>query len=107
MKEKKELRDKVQGELLELLRANDLASIKTSSGDNFIRSKRKGFSYDEFRLLPWAIENHAIKIDSTILKQKFTKMADLPAGVSVVEQEYISVRKAKAQVVEGEMPTEE
>ena len=91
----KERRDIVQAELLELLRDNDLASIKTSSGDNFIRAKRKGFAFDEYKLLPWCTERGLTKIDTARLKQVLTKADELPEGVTMVEQEYISVRSAK------------
>lgn len=95
----KEERDGLNIELLELLTANELTSIKTSSGESFIRAKRKGYQFDEFRMLPWATERGLVKIDSLRLKQAFaqSKPDELPEGVTMVENEYISVRKPKAE----------
>ena len=114
-------RDQLNSEVLELLRQNELKTIKTSAGVSFTRAVRGavGFINPE-ATLAWATKHKAITVDKTrakaLLKGKveaITKeLGDTPAeerekkaeelskkylpdGALYIESEYMSVRGAK------------
>jgi hypothetical protein len=89
-------RDAVQALLLDSLKKNDLASIKVSSGDSFIRQSRKSIEIvSPPHALNWAIEHRTVSIDKRLVAQALKDLKDIPAGFEVVESEYINVRKSK------------
>lgn len=94
----KSQRDAIQQELLDELKKNELLSIKTSSGENYIRSSKKVLGIVSLpQALKWAKENMAFSIDKRIALQKITKMDKAPDGFDLEEREYISIRKPKEQ----------
>jgi len=93
---KKERRDAIQNELLAALRKEDLASIKTTAGETYARSIRRGVDIVNAVLaMSWARDNGAVAIDRRIVAQKLAKLDQMPPGFELTETEFISVRKPK------------
>jgi hypothetical protein len=89
-------KDELQEELKMMLSQNNLKSIKSSNGDNYILATKKGVLItDDKKALKWCIEHNAISIDKTAIKSVLSTAKELPEGFEFSEQEYISVRKAK------------
>lgn len=94
----KEKRDTLQNDLLTALRKEGLASIKTAAGESYARSTRRGVNIiNPIAALAWAKEHGAIAIDRRIVATKLAKTDKIPAGFELVETEYISVRKPRAE----------
>jgi hypothetical protein len=90
-------REDLQMALIADLKKEGLASIKTSAGDSYLLSKRKGVNIvNEALALTWAIENRAISIDRRMVATRLAKSDEIPDGFELVETEFISVRGAKA-----------
>jgi hypothetical protein len=95
--ELKAKRDVLQNALIEDLKNEGLASIKTDAGESYILSKRKGVNIvNDALALTWAIENRAISIDRRVVAARLGKLDEMPKGFELVETEFISVRGAKA-----------
>jgi len=93
----KERRDTVQNELLTVLRKEKLSSIKTDAGESYTRATRRGINIiNPILAFAWAKDNGAVAIDRRMVATKLAKVDKVPAGFEVVENEYISVRKPKA-----------
>lgn len=90
-------REVLQVALIADLKKEGLASIKTSGGDSYILSKRKGVNIiNDALAMQWAIDNRAISIDRRVVAARLAKAEELPQGFEMVETEFISVRGAKA-----------
>jgi len=88
-------RDALQEVLIAELNKNELASIKVKSGDSFTKAIRRSVAVvNEVFALDWAKKNGAVKVDTTLAAQKLKEVETLPEGFSLVQSEYISVRKA-------------
>jgi len=102
----KAVKEEIQQELLMSLKGLGLKSIKSSSGDSISVSKKKGFNIDEFKITNWAIENRCISVNKLMVAQRLKNATPetLPSGVTMVESEFISIRKpsTKAETTEGE-----
>lgn len=89
-------RDAVQQELLEELKKNELASIKTENGETYARSSRKSLEItNDIFALSWAKENHCFSVNKLVAMQRIAKLDKIPDGFNVVENEFISIRKPK------------
>jgi DNA-binding transcriptional MerR regulator len=96
LKPLKEKKEKLQDELMLMLRVNEIKSIKDTDGTNFILSSRKGVSVtDEAKAMVYAESIGATQIDKTKLKKWLQSSDELPEGFEHSEQEYISIRKPK------------
>ena len=89
-------RDAIQATLIADLNKNGLASIKVKSGDTFSKSIRKGVEItNEIVAMKWAIERRLVSINKVLVAQELKTVETMPDGFKLVENEYISVRKAK------------
>lgn len=90
-------RDQLQQELIELYNEVGITSIKTEAGETYAKAMRKGLMIkDDRKALTWAIENNCANINKIYAAQVIFKQEEIPAGFEVVQSEYISVRKPKA-----------
>jgi hypothetical protein len=90
-------REDLQMALIADLKKEGLASIKTSAGDSYLLSKRKGVNIvNDALAMEWAIQNRAIMIDRRMVATRLAKADEIPLGFEMVETEFISVRGAKA-----------
>jgi hypothetical protein len=90
-------REDLQMALIADLKKEGLASIKTSAGDSYLLSKRKGVNIvNDALAMEWAIENRAITIDRRMVATRLAKADEIPDGFELIETEFISVRGAKA-----------
>lgn len=100
-------RDTLQEDLLVALRKEDLASIKTSAGETYARVPKRSLNItNEIVALNWAIEHRAVSINKIFAMQELKNEKEMPAGFEIIESEYISVRKPKAEKAEAEGQTE-
>ena len=82
--------------MLEELKKNELASIKTENGETYARSSRKSLEIvNEIFALSWARENHCFSVNKLIAMQRISKLEKVPDGFNVVEGWFISIRKPK------------
>jgi hypothetical protein len=89
-------REDLQMALIADLKKEGLASIKTSAGDSYLLSKRKGVNIvNDALAMEWAIENRAITIDRRMVATRLAKADEIPDGFELVETEFISVRGGK------------
>jgi hypothetical protein len=90
-------RDKVQGELLDLMRSVDLYRTRTEGGEIIERRvSRRLEILDRSRALPWAIQNGAVTINMTAVNKIVRdNPPEIPHGSQFVDEEYISIRKPK------------
>lgn len=89
-------RDVVQAELIADLNKAELASIKTSDGDTYVKAVRKAVNItNDIFAYKFALEHRAVKIDTLAVARIVKDMKEVPTGFEVVDSEYISVRKAK------------
>ena len=92
----KELRDKVQAELIQEMHDQKIASLRVLDGDSVVLAKRKSYEVvSEVMALNWAKENHAIKVNMIEVSKKLNAAEEIPACFKVNETEYISLRKNK------------
>ncbi len=104
----KQERDAIQQELIDSLKKEGLATIKTSAGESYTLAKRKGISIvNEIFALKWAMENRAVSINRILVAQKLKDAKEMPSGFEAIESEYISVRKPKANPAEAEAKSDE
>jgi hypothetical protein len=90
-------RDTLQDELLAELRKEGLTSIKTDGGESYTRATRRGINItNPITALAWAKDHGAVAIDRRLVGAKLAKATVMPTGFELVENEYISVRKPKA-----------
>lgn len=95
LKSLKLTRDTLQEELIEALRKEDLASIKTSEGMTFARAKRQSIEFvNEFDAFEWAYKNRCVSVNKILLKSTLKDLEELPKEFIYSETEYISVRGA-------------
>ena len=96
--ELKTARDVIQSELINLMNEVGLSSIKTASGENYAKAKRKGIAIlNPTQALFWARDNGCYAIDKKLLTQKLGKTEELPECFEETITEYISVRKPKQE----------
>lgn len=89
-------RDAMQIELIDILKENDLTSIKVSTGESYARAKRKSLNIiDLTSALEWATDNEAISVDKKMAEQMLKNVEKLPKGFEQIEKEYITIRKPK------------
>ena len=98
----KEQRDLFQQELVDSLKKVGISSIRVNSGDSFVLARKPRYAFtSETLALKWATENHCVRPDSELVRQKLNDQrkagAELPSFVKVEETEYISVIKAKKE----------
>jgi hypothetical protein len=88
-------RDAIQAILLQDLNKNGLSSIKTRSGDSFIRQTKDSIEItNDFKALGWAMKNMAVSVNKILVAQKLKDLKEIPDGFQIVTSEFISVRKS-------------
>lgn len=96
-------RDQKQEELLLMLKKEGLASIKTDELETYTIAHRDVYRFsDPIAEIRIATELKCLVPDRMMMKQHLARMKTLPAGVTVEDAEYISVRKPKPEKVEAE-----
>jgi hypothetical protein len=94
----KKSKDQLQEALLTLLKENDLKGIKTSTGENYSRSTRKGISVKDYTLAhAWAMKQGLLTIDMKGSDARIKELGRIPDGFEEKETEFISIRKPKVE----------
>lgn len=89
-------KETIEKVLISELDKNGLASIKVKTGEIFTKYTRHGIEIvNEPLALKWALDNMAVNIDKTLVKQKLKGVPEVPMGFRVVESDTIRVTLPK------------
>ncbi len=98
LKPLKEEKEKKQAELIQELHEIGLSSVKVESGESYAIKKGKSLIVtSEAMALKWAIDNRAVSINKTIVKQKLKDTDEVPKGFNYEEREFISISKPRVK----------
>lgn len=88
--------DLLQQEVVSMMGASAVSSLKTPEGDTYSLVKKKSYQVTSIaHALSWAKKNDCFSLDARLAKQKLSSLEKLPGGFTETEKSFISVRKKK------------
>lgn len=86
--------EKLNQDLLNGFRSIGVNNVSLDTGEKYTRVVKKALEItNEAFALKWAIDSHAVKIDSRLVAQKLKDVETTPPGFKYIEREEVRVTK--------------